>query len=625
MPDPTPPVGRRRPGARRARHAATAPGHRRTGVLWPLTALAVLAAVAARRLSGPRLPGDDTLAAPAAVLLRGDGDLALLSPEGLGALHTAVYATVTRAFARHDTLVGAERELLAVALLGTGVLLWRTGRRLGLGDAGCALAVLALAAVPALAPLSAAASPSWLALPWLLLAAWLLLSGRPSRASAVTAAVATSLGVLLAPDALVLLVPGVAAGVAARAAWRRPARMPPGVTRALTVAGIAVGAGVTRLLVGAWYPQPGDPTRWGAGTAELVLVGSGLLVVGVLAVVWLPRLRGPGAALLAGTLLGVVPPGDRLPTLLVCLPLAALLAAVLADALVDRVAAARPAFGRVAREAAAGALVLVLAAALAGVVTGPRGDLGAEAYGQLVAWSDQQLPDDAVLAADPRPAAELVHAGLDLDRLVTARGPVTAATGELPLQLQVSADGDPAADARPVARFPAGSPTDGGAPDDGAPDDRAPDGVTLTVADPDPAEPTSEQLAARRELGEALLANPATTAPPAAAELLRAGSVDPRLLTTLAGLAARFGVSLADLPAVPGELPGVPVRQAVLGSVAGVPLPGDSPAADRLRNWLEAQRSPYRPARVTSVEDGLLLTWPRAPDPDAQVTPGGGG
>ncbi|OMQ08301.1 hypothetical protein A7K94_0222200 [Modestobacter sp. VKM Ac-2676] len=63
----------------------------------------------------------------------------------------------------------------------------------------------------------------------------------------------------------------------------------------------------------------------------------------------------------------------------------------------------------------------------------------------------------------------------------------------------------------------------------------------------------------------------------------------------------------------------------MLGSVGGEPLPGDSAAADRLRAWLAAQRAPYRPAEVTPVEDGLLLTWPLARDPDALVTPGGGG
>ncbi|MGY1856710.1 hypothetical protein [Modestobacter sp. SYSU DS0290] len=583
-------------------------------MLWPLTALAVLAAVAARRLSGPRLPGDDALAAPAAVLLRGDGDLALLSPDGVGALHTAVYATVTRAFARHDTLLAAERELLAGALLVTGVLLWRTGRRLGLGDAGSALAVLALAAVPALAPLSAAASPAWLALPWLLLAAWLLLSGRPSPAASVTAAVATLLGVLLAPDALLLLVVGVVAGTAARTPWHRlpgPAGSRSRTALVLAVVGSALAAVATRLLVGVWYPRPGDPARWGAGTAELVALGVALAAIAVVTLVRLPRLRGPGAALLAGTLLGVVPPGDRLPALLTCLPVAALLAAVLATGatvpLTDRLAATRPALARWVRPAAAVALALLLAAALPAALIAPRDDLGAQAHAQLVSWAGEQLPDDAVLAAGPRLAAELVHAGLAADRLVPAGDPVPAAAGDPPLRLQVTTGEDPAGDA--LARFPAGT----------AGDD------ALTVADPDPAEPTAEQLAARRELGTALLANPATTAPPAAAELLRSGAVDPRMLTLLAGLAARFGVGLADLPPVPGELPGVPARQALLGSVGGEPLPGDPAAVDRLRAWLSAQRAPYRPARVTTVDDGLLLSWPLARDPDALVAPGGGG
>ena len=41
------------------------------------------------------------------------------SPDGLGALHTAVYATLTRAFARHDTLLAAGREIVVVATVRT--------------------------------------------------------------------------------------------------------------------------------------------------------------------------------------------------------------------------------------------------------------------------------------------------------------------------------------------------------------------------------------------------------------------------------------------------------------------------------------------------------------------------
>jgi hypothetical protein len=569
-------------------------------VLWPLLALVVVTLVTARSLRGTALPDDGALAGPAAALLRGDSGPELLSPAGLGALHTAVYATVTRAFQRHATLVGAERELLLVVLLVSAVLLWRTARRLDVPDGACAVAVLALGALPVLTSLHATATPAAFAVGWLVLAGWVAswasTSRRPPAVLTALTALAALLAVLLAPDALLLLAAGGTAAVVLTARSRRRQ-----VGAAL--AG-AVLLGVLRGLVQRWDPQVADAGRWGGTPTGLVVVTAVLVVVGLAAVWQLPRFRAGGVALTATALLAVAPPSGRLPALLLCLPLGALLlgalAAAGAEAVSSPVLRSRPR-GLLAVGVVAGVLLVGAGTAAAADLAGtPRDDFGAAATRDLVGWTAAQLPDDAVLSTSPRLAAELVHAGADPARVRTGDVPVTASTGpEVPV-LQVrsgsSAGGGPV-----VARF-----------------------GDLAVVDPRAVPPTAAQLTARRDLATALLANPTVEVPAAAAERMSAGQVDPRLLTLLASIGAQYGFGLVDLPAVPGEPADADARQVVLGSVGGRPL-GDDPAATaRLRTWLAAQQEPFLPDRVAELDAGVLIGYARVADPDGLVTPPGG-
>ena len=603
---------------RRARHRATRPPwpeRVRVGLLWPLFALVVVGLVGARMLRGRPLPGDGDLTAPAFALSRGTADLAPLSPEGLAAVHAAVYATVTRAFERYATLVAAERELLLVVLVLSAVLLWRTARRLGVPDAGCALGVLAFGALPVLVPLHAVASPAALAVPWLLLAAWLLTSwlrpagGHGARgaslrarvpvAVALLAAGAVVLAVLLAPDVLLLLVAGLTAAAAGRG---DPAR------RAAAAAGGVLLLTGGRTLVERWAPEPADPARWGADRTGLLVTCAVLLAVAVLAVVLLPRLRPLGVALAAVALLSVAPPSERVAALLLALPVAALLVAALgtlAAARLGRPVLVRPRARLAAGLAGAVALVAVGALAATSLSHTPRSDFGAAADAQLVGWLGDQLPDDAVVTADPRLTATLVHAGADPDRVLTGTDlPVPASTAPGAPVLQVTAGSVPA-EGTPVARFGA----EGG----------------LTVTDPRAVAPTPEQLDARRRLATALLANPTNEVGEADAELLAEGRVDPRLLSLLAGIGAQYGVGVGALPAVPGEPADAAVRQAVVTTVGGTSLAADPAAADRLRGWLGAQKEPYVPDRVSAVPGGLLIGYDLVRDPDQLVTARGAG
>jgi hypothetical protein len=599
---------------RRARHRparSSVLSSLRAGVLWPLAALVAVGLVGASTLRGRPLPDDARLTGPAADLLRGEGDLAPLSVDAIGAVHAAVYATVTRAFGRHATLAGAGRELMLVALLLSALLVWRTTRRLGAGDAAAALAVLAFGAVPWLAPAHATGGPAALAAGWLLLAAWLLAAGRPSPAAGVVAGIAALLAVLLTPDTLVLVAAGLAAAVGT---GRLLASAPRG--RRLAAAGLLVAAAVgARVTVDRWDPESSDPGRWAASTPGLVAVGALVLGVGLLTALRSTRLRPVGVALAATTVLAVLPPSGRLPALLLCLPTAAVLLGVLGDALlgspsVPITSTRRQRAGRSPRVLAAvvaGALTVALVGGAVALRTAPRSDFGAAAAIRLSEWARTQLPDGTRLSVPAGLRAELVHAGADPARVGTAAASRVSATSADETVLRVVSGEVPAGSA-PVVRVDA---ADGLAP--------------LTVVDPSPVAPTAEERERRRGLGQALAANPTTLAGDEVLTQLAGGELDPRLMSLLAGIGAASGIGLGSLPVVPGEEGRTLVRQAVITSVGGVPLEGDPIQTDRVLTLLRAQRPPYTPDLVRRVDGGVLVGYRYLPDPDAVLTRAGAG
>ncbi len=211
-------------------------------------------------------------------------------------------------------------------------------------------------------------------------------------------------------------------------------------------------------------------------------------------------------------------------------------------------------------------------------------------------WLAAALAPSAGLAAPAAVRGELTAAGVPADRLRPAEDGVRP--GDL-----LAVTGTPPPGARVVARL-----------------GRADGSGELLVVDPDPGEPTAAQREERRSLGAAVLANPTTTADPAAAAALGSGEVDPRVLGLLAALAAREGVGVADLPVLPGE-EGAPTaaRWVLVDAVGGAPVPADPAATDRLRAWLAAQLPPYAPGVVEVTDGGVLVGYPYASDPDALV------
>jgi hypothetical protein len=164
--------------------------------------------------------------------------------------------------------------------------------------------------------------------------------------------------------------------------------------------------------------------------------------------------------------------------------------------------------------------------------------------------------------------------------------------------------------------------------DDGRPPDllvaafgRSASAPPLSVADPARREPTRDELAHRRALATALLANPTTSARAQATRVLESGQVDPRLLTLLAALAGQSGLGLESLPSAPGESLGhTPARQAVVSSLAGRPLTPGLPVTDSLVSYLDAQVPPFAPDRVAAAGDGVHIGFHYVSAPDALVT-----
>ncbi|HZH19763.1 MAG TPA: hypothetical protein VEZ18_06165 [Geodermatophilus sp.] len=207
---------------------------------------------------------------------------------------------------------------------------------------------------------------------------------------------------------------------------------------------------------------------------------------------------------------------------------------------------------------------------------------------ELLEWADRELPTDARLRPEDGVRGDLLAAGAP-DDLVGTEEP----TGPGDLVLTVT-DGEPEPGSRVVARF---------------------DGLTLV--DPSPGTPTPEQLDRRVALAEAVLANPTTRAPEEAAAVLRSADVDMRLLSLLAVLTAREGIGVAAFPRADGAEG--PARSVLLSAVGTTPVGAGEPATEPLQTWLEAQLPPFAPDRVEVTEEGVLLSYRYASDPDALV------
>ena len=119
---------------------------------------------------------------------------------------------------------------------------------------------------------------------------------------------------------------------------------------------------------------------------------------------------------------------------------------------------------------------------------------------------------------------------------------------------------------------------------------------------------------ARIAAGGQLIGNHHITTSAAAQAALRAGQVDPRLLTMLAALAAQQPLRILTFgDPSPGASAAVPLR-----SVELAPAKAGTQAAARLQSmlsFLQAQRSPFLPATAALVHQSALSVEYAAPSP----------
>jgi len=232
------------------------------------------------------------------------------------------------------------------------------------------------------------------------------------------------------------------------------------------------------------------------------------------------------------------------------------------------------------------AVAVVLAAVLA-VPVSVAASSPTPAGGSLVGWVTTQTGPGAIVVADALDRAELREAGFPASRLRTPSDPAVAG------ELRVIAD-RPGATTTPcppgavLASTPNGS---GGAP-----------AVVCGALTP----ATNVESKVRARLGTALTTNTALKLDEHAAALLSDGSVDPRLMLTLAALTSAHRVGVAAFPTVPLDAPGALRRVAVLSSFDGAP-----PASSTLlKTWLAGQQAPFAPAGVTADGPDLVLNYP---------------
>ncbi|GAB3167782.1 glycosyl transferase [Amycolatopsis stemonae] len=507
-----------------------------------------------------------------------------VSPFGWWQL--SAYTMVSDAFGRSASALAAVRETMIVAAAIGAVLLWFLARRTGLTRWAAAAAVVLLAASPLALGLQRLVVVEHLAVVWALGALVLITKPDARIRHDVLAAACLLAAVLTSPLALVFL---PAAG------WLLVRRAP---VRAALVAvllnlGLGIAFGPAAGLLRPHLADPGPPTVAGWVALDPAwAVLSTVALVAALAVTALRPLAVTGLLLVAALLVPGVPDTAVLALLLPVTPV--LLAGVVQAASRQRVKAHRE--NRSHRGAVAFAAAVLVAVVAAGWVYGypalrPSTDragplTGAQEWLRANASGARVLVDDAAWA-------ELAKAGWPTGMLVA---PAACAATCPPAEWAVFA-GD-ANDLR--RRYPAlDAAFDGSAAT--AVFGGGDQGVTVSRLGLPPADPAApSEASARAHAGAALAASTRIAFAPDAVAVLRAGRVDPRLIATIAALAALQPVRVAAFPEVPGEDPaGQPRRRVLLTG-------GEDGAAA----FYTGQRDLFRPSSVARTGGGVLVTYP---------------
>jgi hypothetical protein len=506
----------------------------------------------------------------------------------LGWLQLSAYTMVTNAFGRSATALDAVRETMLAAAAAGAVLLWLLARRVGLTRWASAAAVLFLAASPLALGLQRLVVVEHLAVVWALGALVLITKPGARIRHDVVAAACLLAAVLTSPLALFFL---PAAG------WllvrRSPARA--ALVAVLLNLGLGIAFGPAAAVLRPHLAAPGRPAvaDWLALDPAWAVL-SAVALVAALAVTSLRPFAVSGL-LLAATLL--VPGVPDTAVLALLLPVTPLLLAGVAQAVTRRrTPAHRCDDGRLRRTGLTLAGVVLVAAVAAGWGYGyPALRPSADRAGPLAEARDwlRANASGAQLLVDDAAWPELAKAGWPTGMLAA---PAACAVACPPAEWAVfGGDGTELRKRYPAldgAFVNAGTTAVFGTGDGRVTVSR------LGLAPTDPAAPS--EASARAHAGEALAASPRITLAPDAAAVLRTGRADPRLIATIAALAALQPVWVAAFPEVTGEDPaGQPRRRVLLNG-----------GADGAAAFYTGQRDLFRPSSVTRTDGGVLVTYP---------------
>lgn len=500
-----------------------------------------------------------------AVLAIRDSTVAPVSLAPWDHLAAIQIAAVELVLPAADPVTTARWACLTLGALAT-LLLWPVLRGFGSSLSATAVAVGTLGVALPMLALYSGVTTAAAAVVWLSLAAALAVRNR-IRAAGLAALAAVATVPLAAAPLLALAAALVFAGAAGLPARLR---MPAGIVAALAASGVALAAALPGAPLAA---TTGPDIPLGVALAWVAVVVVLGLVAGLADRLLLPVL----AAAVPLVAVGLAPGPSRAAAALLVTPVVAVALAAVADQVRDRVPR------RSLRLVAVAVLCAVLAVPPAVAAGSP-----APAGGSLAAWVTTQSGPSTLVVADALDRAELQAVGFPTARLRAPSDPPVA--GEL--RLISDRPGGTAVMPCPagavLARTPSGS---GGAP-----------AVVCGALTP----ATVVEGKARTRFGAQLITNSSLRLDPIAAALLRDGSVDPRLMLTLAALTSAHRVGVADFPAVALDAPGALRRVLVLSTFDGV-----APASSQLlRTWLTAQQSPFAPTAIAVSGPNLVLNYP---------------
>jgi hypothetical protein len=614
-----PPVGGRAPARARARMATAWVRHRvDLAVLAPLL-LATGALVARNHAGAPaRSDGEGLRTAMAWSLLHDGaaGPFTGRAPEPPAAVaQLSAYTGATGAFERLPTAVGAGREAMLVVTVVTAGLIWVLARRLDLPRWAAGLAVVLFTLPPPVLEMHRTVTTAGLGVGWALLA---LVTAHGRHRLAPYAAGLLAVVAVATDGTMLLLVPAVLFTL-----WWRDDEPDDGVVRvvwALVGLFLAHGAatllGLPTVVVGPLGPgAEALPAGLDIGVVPALVVAAATL--GGLA---LRRLRPLGLTAVALGAVAALPGAVPQSVVIALVPVGALLVAGCADGFVRY----RPTRlgGHDVRPLTAVVAVAAPLLVVALVAPGWAGRWSPLLAGQpdrplaeATAWLSDHAPRGDRIVVDDSVRVDLVRQGREGDDLLWHAGPEVAAgapwvvstaavrrAARTDVALAVVLDGS-----RVVASFGRG---------DDLVEIRSADADAVAPA-PAPADAPAGDPA-RRAAGRELLANPSVLVTgPARADLL-AGRVDPRVLTTLAVLAATRDVGVDGFLRVPGDPPGTPLRIVRIVRLGDVAIGGSNPAVEEVIATVSAQTSAFRPSTRLAPIDGenpaaLVLTFPSAP------------